>query len=172
MKKNSKRKSARGIILKYISLALLGFFIYWLTIFGFSANCFRVIGMSMYPTLADGDASLAFNKHFGSLRDIVRNNIVIVNTVNKYIIKRVVGIPGDHIEIKNGLLYINDKVENQTYLLHRYTKGNVDIILQNDEYYVLGDNRSNSNDSRNIGPVNRKQIKGIVVVRWKHPIVP
>lgn len=117
----------------------------------------NVSGNSMSSTLKDGDIML-LNKL--SLKDgIDRFDIVVVKTETNYIIKRVIGLPGETISYKDGVLYINGKVYEDKYNL----TGTNDIdpvkILDN-EYYVMGDNRSISKDSRTIGAIKKDRIIG------------
>lgn len=85
---------------------------------------------------------------------------------DKNIIKRLIGLPGDHIEIKDGYVYLNGTPLQEDYLKEEETIGDEDIILAEDEYYVLGDNRAVSLDSREEGPLNRRQLIGKVLLRW------
>ena len=92
------------------------------------------------------------------------------NTNSHYYIKRVVAVPGDKVVVKNGHLYVNDKLyyDEDKYDIIEYAGFlENEIILANDEFFVLGDNRNNSEDSRhgNIGPVKRDNIDGEV---WFH----
>lgn len=117
----------------------------------------NVSGNSMSSTLKDGDIML-LNKL--SLKDgIDRFDIVVVKTETNYIIKRVIGLPGETISYKDGVLYINGKIYEDKYNL----TGTNDIdpvkILDN-EYYVMGDNRSISKDSRTIGAIKKDRIIG------------
>lgn len=117
----------------------------------------NVSGNSMSSTLKDGDIML-LNKL--SLKDgIDRFDIVVVKTETNYIIKRVIGLPGETISYKDGVLYINGKVYEDKYNL----TGTNDIdpvkILDN-EYYVMGDNRNISKDSRTIGAIKKDRIIG------------
>ncbi len=116
----------------------------------------RVNGTSMYPTL-DGGEIMLLNK----LGKIDRFDIVVVKLDDKEenLIKRIVGLPGETIEIRASRIYINDKeLEDNfgvgvTYDIDKMTLGK-------DEYFMLGDNRSISLDSREFGAIKRKEIKG------------
>ena len=116
----------------------------------------RVTGASMSPTLKDGEIMLLYK-----LAKIERNDIVVVDTDSSdgYIIKRVIAMPGDTIEYKNGNLYINGKKKKDKFGSGK-TEDIPKTILKNDEYFVMGDNREWSKDSRIIGPVKEKEIKG------------
>lgn len=117
----------------------------------------RVNGTSMYPTLQDKEFMI-LNKI--ALKDgINRFDIVVVKTNNTNIIKRVIALPGESVMYKDNKLYINGKVVEDNYS-KTPTEDFDNIVLKEDEYFVMGDNREVSKDSRIIGPVNIKNIKG------------
>lgn len=122
----------------------------------FIATPVRVNGSSMYPTLKGGEIML-LNK----LGKVDRFDIVVlkIDAENDNLIKRVIALPGETIEIKDSKIYINDEE-----LKDNYGAGNTysidKITLKDDEYYVLGDNRTISMDSRVFGPIKKDDIKG------------
>lgn len=117
----------------------------------------RVNGTSMYPTLQDKEFMI-LNK-ISLKQGINRFDIVVVQENNKHIIKRVIGLPGESVMYKDNKLYINGKVIEDNY--SKTTTNDFDnVILGENEYFVMGDNRAVSRDSRIIGPVNIKNIKG------------
>ena len=135
----------------------------------------RVNGSSMYPTLQDKEFMI-LNK-IGLQKGINRFDIVVVESNGKYIIKRVIGLPGESVMYSNNKLYINGKVIEDNYSKSE-TENFENVILKDNEYFVMGDNREVSKDSRVIGPVNIKNIKGktnlvifpfnkIGIVEWK-----
>lgn len=120
----------------------------------FIATPIKVDGLSMYPTLK-GNEIMILNK----LGKIERYKVVVVKENDEDIIKRIIGMPKETIEIIEGDIYIDGKKIDEKYgsgITSDYPK----TILKSDEYFVLGDNRENSKDSRSIGPVKEKQIKG------------
>lgn len=117
----------------------------------------RVNGTSMYPTLKQNEIMI-LNK-IGLKSGIDRFDIVVVKTDNNRIIKRVIGLPGESVMYEDGKLYINGKYVEDSYSLSE-TKDFDNIVLKEDEYFVLGDNREVSKDSRMIGPVKKEQILG------------
>lgn len=135
----------------------------------------RVNGSSMYPTLQDKEFMI-LNK-IGLQKGINRFDIVVVESNGKYIIKRVIGLPGESVMYSDNKLYINGKVIEDNYSKSE-TENFENVILKDDEYFVMGDNREVSKDSRVIGPINVKNIKGktnlvifpfnkLGIVEWK-----
>jgi len=127
-----------------------------------------VYGDSMVPTLYNGDRVIVWLLNFD--KDFKRGEIVCLKSPlspNKIYIKRVIGIPGDHVEIKEGRVFINEERLEENYIWSSYTKTEVDIVLRENEYFVLGDNRENSADSRDprIGPIKKEDIIGKSVYR-------
>ena len=119
----------------------------------FIATPVLVDGPSMEGTLYDNDVMI-LNK----LADIDRNDIVVVNIDNDLLIKRIVGMPGELVEIYGDKLYINGVVNEDVYW--DQTEDSVALQLADNEYYVLGDNRFISKDSRIFGAVKEDQILG------------
>lgn len=125
----------------------------------FIATPVKVNGTSMYPTLNHKD-TMILNKIDIKLNKLKRFDIVVIETGNSYLIKRVIGLPGETIEYKKGKLYINGKKTKDPY----YKKNNTDdfksVRIPKNNYFVMGDNRNNSIDSRIIGTINKKDITG------------
>lgn len=127
-----------------------------------------VSGNSMYPTLENGEL-LLLNKVGSKYK---RNDIVVINydngIIKEKLIKRVIGLPGEKIEYKNGILYVNDQYTidpfaSATYDFSTFILG--DIIPEN-KYLVLGDNRGSSVDSRMIGLIDESDIEGKTSIRF------
>ena len=130
-----------------------------------------VHGTSMNPTLQDGDYLLV-SKQAYTFEEPERGEIIIfpVSEDNKLYIKRVIGLPGDVITIKNGEVYVNGELNDKNYTLDGYTSGNIDeLVVPDGEVFVLGDNRLNSIDSREIGTQAIENVKGVAFVRLWPP---
>lgn len=117
-----------------------------------------VNGESMEDTLYDGDFVLV-NK-IGLLFGIERFNIVVIDFEGDTLIKRVIGLPGETVKYADNKLYINNK-EVETPIEFEVTD-DFTLKAKDDEYIVLGDNRNISKDSRVLGPIKKKSIKGKV----------
>ena len=116
----------------------------------------KVNGTSMYPTL-EGDEIMLLNK----LGAIDRFDIVVLKLDGEQnnLIKRIIGLPGETVEIKNNEIYINDELLDDPY--GTGITYNIDpVTLGEDEYFILGDNRIVSLDSRVFGKIHRSEIKG------------
>ena len=123
----------------------------------------KVNGTSMYPTLLDGD--IMFLNEIGYyLGGLERFDIVVVKTENDRIIKRVIGLPGDTVEYKDNHLYINGEEFEENFehdITHNFELSEIGYeVIPDDYYFVVGDNRGDSLDSRKIGLIHKKQIKG------------
>jgi len=124
----------------------------------------RVEGTSMQPGLRDQDR-LFIDKFFFRFEKITRGDIVVFHyprDPEKSYIKRVIALPGDSIFIDRGHVYVNDHPLNEPYVPHRYrdTRSMPEMIIPDGEYFVMGDHRSISSDSRDFGPVARDLIYG------------
>lgn len=149
----------------------------------FVAHPVRVDGRSMYPTLKDGE--FGFTNVGGVLLNGVERGDIVVVTMEEegqktHWVKRVIGLPGDTVSCVNDVVYINGKVLDETkYIDPDYRQSLVDkfgyfnkvpnanntnvedfeeVKLGDDEYYVMGDNRPYSKDSRYVDPVKKSQI--------------
>lgn len=135
---------------------------------------FIVDGNSMHPTIHNG-TFLIVNSYAAYTQEIKRGDIVVAYEgvyEHANIIKRVVGMPGDRIFCKNDRLYINGEEFKEPYLESEwantiretgtfFNENFSEVVLGDDEYFLLGDNRINSIDSIEYGPFKRKSIKAI-----------
>ena len=125
----------------------------------------------MNSTLIDGDV-LILSKANYRFFDIKRGDIISLDYEDtKYLIKRVIGLPGDTIEIKDNILYINGEVYEENYLDKGLEYPDFSLsdlgydTIPEDMYLVLGDNRENSLDSREIGLISKDSVNGKIVLR-------
>ena len=161
---------------------------------------FKVDGSSMDPTLEDGQYLLGnrlvyLRVELGRLAKIVpfwtadegssrhaihapkRGEVIVFefpdsnpNNPKKDFVKRVVGLPGETMRMFDGKVFVNEEVLNEPYLSHKDHSNASKVTLGEGEYYVLGDNRTHSNDSRSWGAVPEANIRGKVwIVYWPAP---
>ena len=161
---------------------------------------FKVDGSSMDPTLEDGQYLLVnrlvyLRVELGRLAKIVpfwtadegssrhaihapkRGEVIVfefpdsnTNNPKKDFVKRVVGLPGETMRMFDGKVFVNEEVLNEPYLSHKDHSNASKVTLGEGEYYVLGDNRTHSNDSRSWGAVPEANIRGKVwMVYWPAP---
>jgi len=144
-----------------ISLAISAFIIIFLY------QPVKVEGTSMMPSLDDQER-IFVNKFVYRIEAIQRGDIVVFRyprDPSKSYIKRVIGLEGDHIRIDDGLVYVNGKALDEDYVPGAYAddRSYPEIVVPPHSYFVLGDHRSMSNDSRDFGPVNDNFIYGKAV---------
>lgn len=127
-----------------------------------------VVGQSMAPTLNGGDEILV-NRFIYKITDPKQNDIIVFlpngNEKSHYYVKRVVAVPGDTVQIKNGAVYVNGELFSEEVDVAAIEDAGLaaeEMTLGADEYFVLGDNRNNSEDSRfaNIGNIKKEYIIG------------
>ena len=142
-------------ISKYIIIVVVTFLLVTFVI-----SFHQVIGPSMSPTIKENTVFIV-NKFIYNFRDIKRNEIIILRHDEKYMIKRVIGLPGEHIEYKDNVLYINGKAYNENFLKKNVITEDYDTkIIPKNKYFVLGDNRENSHDGNDFGLIDKKDIVG------------
>jgi signal peptidase I len=152
-------------------------------IVGFVVQPVRVEGQSMMPKLHDQDR-IFVNKFIYPLREwigdkepIKRGDIVVLlypDDPSKSYIKRVVGLPGEEVNVENGKLYINGMQIDEPYLDTEYISSDSmpgSVHVKEHHYFVMGDNRRNSSDSRYWGLVPEKYIYGKAIFRY-YPFTP
>jgi signal peptidase I len=131
----------------------------------------RVEGTSMLPRLEDHDR-LFINKFVYHVSAIERGDVVVFHyprDPEKSYIKRVIALPGDRLRIDRGQVWLNGRRQREVYVPEEYrdTKSMMEIVVPDDAYFMMGDHRSISSDSREFGPVERSLIYGkAVFVYW------
>ena len=142
----------------------------YLVISHFLLQSVKVVGRSMVPTLYDSQHYL-LNRWIYHLRTPQHSDIVVLRdpTDNGFSVKRIIATPGDSIYLKDGNVYLNGCRLTESYLAPRtptFTDSRFRdqlILCGKDQYFLLGDNRLNSIDSRAYGPVPRRNILGPLV---------
>jgi signal peptidase I len=162
-----------GSLLEVIEVAVIAIAAVFL-IRTFLVQPFLVSGDSMVPTFNNGDYLLIDELTY-HLRSPERGEVVVFRypkDESLFFIKRIIGLPGERVQISNGaVIIVNGEVPGGFVLDEHYlpeettTSGNEDIVLDSDEYLVLGDNRAYSLDSRSWGPVKSDGITGLVRLR-------
>lgn len=158
------RRSVRWVVNIVLVIACA-----WFLVYGFCAQV-PVSGNSMQPVL-DADDVVLVNRLAYDLGKPRRFDIVVFEREDrKKNVKRIVGLPGETIQIKGGFVFIDGELLNAEHGLEKVSlagRADTPIHLEEDEYFLLGDNRDSSEDSRfsNIGNVKREQIHGKVWLR-------
>lgn len=160
-KENKVLKVIREIV-PYIAIIIIVLFVKSYIIAPIQVN-----GKSMNSTLKDGDIML-LNKLQYKRNGVERFDIVVIKSHNTHIIKRIIGLPGDTIEVVDNVLYINGKKYKEDYLDNGTVTDDFTLkeLLGEEKvpencYFVLGDNREDSLDSRMIGFISEDDIEGL-----------
>lgn len=172
MRRGEKRK--KSLLAEAISWTLYIIIILVVTflLVHFVGQRTTVNGISMYPTLNDGD-SLIVDKISYQFSNPKRFDIVVFPfryQKDTYYIKRVIGLPGETVQITDGVIYINGQPLEENYGWETIEKGGLasePITLGEEEYFLLGDNRNSSSDSRepSVGNVSKSSIIGKAWIR-------
>lgn len=161
---------------KKISKETVGFIIFLICIISFTYLCVKYIaqravvsGPSMEPAYQNGN-NLIIDKFFYRFNGLKRHDIIVFRDENgKILIKRIIALPKETVRIDNeGNIYINDEILQEEYGTEVILDAGIaiqKIQLDEKEYFVLGDNRNNSRDSRVFGPIKEEQIIGKVVLK-------
>lgn len=138
----------------------------------------QVKGASMEPTFQSGDYIIT-SKITYKFKKIERGDVIVFNSPknpNIEYIKRIIGLPGDKIMVKDGEVYVNDQILPETYISAKtnlweggFLKEGEPIIVPDNYLFVMGDNRPRSSDSREFGPIPISSIVGTVIYRYFPP---
>lgn len=166
-----KEKSVMQELLSWVIYLLIVVTVSFLIV-TFVGQRTKVQGRSMETTLSDGD-NLIVDKISYRFRDPKRFEIIVFPyqyQENTYYIKRIIGLPGETIQIKDGYIYIDGELLEEHYGAEEMEQSGIaadSIELGEDEYFVLGDNRNHSADSRDpsVGVLKRDQLMGRAFVR-------
>jgi len=141
----------------------------FVVVYAFLFRPYQVNGLSMFPTFDNGEYILTnlVTKRFSEFN---RGDIIVFKSPtdkDKDFIKRIIGIAGDTVSVNKGHIYLNGKELDESYLPSNYTTAGgsfleegVQIVVPEGKYFVLGDNRSNSSDSREWGFITKDEIIG------------
>lgn len=161
-------------ILQTVVLAAAMFVVIYL----FAAQPHQVRGASMEPNFHNGEYILTEKVSY-KFRSPKRGEVIIFAAPNRPdvdYIKRVIGVPGDRIRLNAGIIYINDQPMKEQYELPdlrtypgRFLQENQEFLMPADTFFVMGDNRSHSSDSREFGPIRKETIVGHALFRYWPP---
>lgn len=156
MKQYFSRSYILEILAKSGAIILILYFFLWPV---------EIIGDSMLNNISDGDFVL-ISRIPVYLNLLDYSDVITYKFEDTEVVKRLIAFPGDHVVITGGEVFVNGQKLTEQYIKGTYTDGEVDLYLNSGEYYILGDNRSVSYDSRQIGSVSRQKITGKVLVRF------
>src|ERR671921_1503652 len=165
-------KKAGGLV-EFLVILAVAFVLVFGFVRPFVLESFRIPSESMVPTLEVGDRVFV-NKFIYRFTEPERGDIVVFESVNggeEDLIKRVVGVPGDEVEVRSGTLLVNGEPQNEPYLNREIPDDSFfgPSRLSEGEVFVMGDNRANSADSRVFGPLPVENIEGEAFMRFWPP---
>ncbi len=157
-KKRLLLKEWAGAFIEAIAIFLLLYALFW---------PLKIEGNSMEHTISDSERVI-MSRALAIFGSYSHGDIVVcdsrVKDIKRSIIKRIIAMPGDHLIIKDGIVSVNGEVLDEPYSYGK-TFGNVDLVLDEHHVFVMGDNREVSTDSRSIGPIDKSEIVGRVILR-------
>lgn len=160
LKEKKRRKIFYSVCISIIVVMLI-----LICIFSTVCSPIIILGKSMFPTLKEGDVifinRLNTEPKFQEIVVFWRKDDITGKP--KQIVKRCVGVPGDNIKIIDGVLYRNGDIVNETYLGSNNSDSEYGIYLETDCYFMLGDNRTSSKDSRGYGAIHKRDIVGVKI---------
>jgi signal peptidase I len=161
------RQPTELIVREIVETLLLTLFIFWIV--NAATGRFRIEGHSMLPTLTEGEY-IIINKLSYYLEEPERGDIIVLqfpNDRSRDFIKRVIGLPGDLVEVDNGEVRVNGETLQEPYINDKPTYTGSWTVPEG-KYFVLGDNRNNSSDSHNWSFLPREDIVGKAwIIYWE-----
>lgn len=165
-KQRQQREVVVQYILKFAGAVLLAFLIVRFICFSFTIQ-----GDSMSPTIQKGEKHLV-NRLIYQIKGPSRYDVIVFkdDKNGNYYVKRVIGLPGEKVQVKNGNIYVDGK-KTKTYSNQKILSSGLasdEITLKSKQYFVVGDNYNNSEDSRSasVGNIKRKNIIGKVGIKY------
>lgn len=156
--KKTIRRGIIGDVLLYLLVVAL--------VLGGLLGCIsRVDGTSMDHTLHHGQRLIGLRTEYNPWQRIERGDIVVVKSkaLGKMLVKRVIGVPGDEVRIADNQVYVNGVLLEEDYIAEPMRTEDGLWILNEEQYFLLGDNRNVSNDSRYLGPVTQKEMYAVMI---------
>ena len=156
-------------VFEILAIVLVSIYI----VYGFIAQPFLVQGASMEPNFSTGDYLLVDEVTY-RFREPVRGEVVVFknpNNPSEFYVKRVIGLPGESVLVNEDDVLIDGELIDEAYLQGDFSSGDYAFVLSEDEYFVMGDNRQQSFDSRSWGPLEEGLIVGVVRLRFWPPEV-
>lgn len=166
------RLQRSGLLREIMETVILIVLVY--TFVNLATSRFFIHGPSMQPNFHEEEFLIVSRVHY-LLGQPARGDIVVFDAPgddnrrdNPLLIKRMIGLPGDHIRIENSEIFVNDVKLNEPYIAEPEFRCATycDLVLGANEYFMMGDNRNDSNDLRAFGPVTRDRIVGEAIVRY------
>ncbi|MBW6441990.1 signal peptidase I [Patescibacteria group bacterium] len=168
----SKNKSTRDVIESYFQVIIIFILVFIITYF-FVGQLYEVTGDSMTPSYQNGEQLIA-EKISIKLSNLQRGDVIIFRSPldkNRLLVKRLIGFPGDKLQIMDGSVYINGEMLNEKYLSEttitegkRILEENFEYKIPADSYVVMGDNREQSTDSREWGYIKTEYMIGRAIL--------
>ncbi len=162
-----------GGLLEFLVILLVAFALVFGVVRPFILEAFYIPSESMNPTLEVGDRVFV-NKFVYRFSEPDRGDIIVFRSAeggNEDLIKRVVGLPGDNIEVRDGVLFVNGEHREELYLNKRFpdSESYGPTTVPPNHLFMMGDNRANSRDSRFFGPIPYENIEGEAFVSFWPP---
>ena len=165
-----EKKKRRAGVAELVFTAFVAFVLVFGFVRPFVVEAYRIPTESMVPTLEVGDRVLA-SKFIYRIFEPERGDIVVFDSVDEddqTLIKRVVGVAEDEIQVQGGVLYVNDEAQEEPYLndADQFRSYYGPTVVPEGHIFVMGDNRGNSADSRVFGPLPLENLKGEAFIRF------
>jgi signal peptidase I len=165
-----EKKKRRAGVAELVFTAFVAFVLVFGFVRPFVVEAYRIPTESMVPTLEVGDRVLA-SKFIYRIFEPERGDIVVFDSVDEddqTLIKRVVGVAEDEIQVQGGVLYVNDEAQEEPYLndADQFRSYYGPTVVPEGHIFVMGDNRGNSADSRVFGPLPLENLKGEAFMRF------